>query len=134
MDGERAESGHGEWRGRSHVRAAMLVTAAGALLALATIVLGFVTDISPQGAIALAMVATLSTLGGMLGVIVPDPWAAWRRGFAQGCKAAETYQTHRLPSETAGKPTQDTAGEHVVIDLPVRYGTVAEGRSRHNRY
>lgn len=78
---------------------AALNTAVGIALTSATVVLSALGDISTQQAIAMALVATLTTIGGMIGRVVPDAWIAWRRGFRRGCEAAMTCHTYRLSAD-----------------------------------
>lgn len=61
---------------------------AGTLLDAATVIVCSLDAVSVQQAIAMALPAGLLTAGGMIALLVPDPWAAWRRGFRQGCEAA----------------------------------------------
>src|SRR5215469_12270614 len=84
MGGRRPRLGGREWSGWPHVRPAALCAAVGGSLTLATVVVGLLNALSAQQVIALAVLATLATAGGMIGLIVPDAWAAWRRGFQEG--------------------------------------------------
>jgi hypothetical protein len=77
------------WR---RVRLAAWSTAVGVALSLVTITLSALNAVSTQQAIALAMPAVLITVGGIAGLIVPDAWIAWRRGFRHGCEAAMVIQ------------------------------------------
>jgi len=47
-------------------------------------VVGLLNATSATRVIALAVLATLATTGGMIGLAIPDAWAAWRRGFQEG--------------------------------------------------
>jgi hypothetical protein len=63
--------------------------------------------ISAQRAVALALPAGVTTIGGLINVRVPDSWAAWRRGFRQGCQASQLYQMPDVNSDIAalsGRP------------------------------
>jgi hypothetical protein len=87
MDGEPA------WRhpGRNCLTLApraFCCTVAGTLLDVATTIVCALNAVSAQQAIAMALPAGLITAGGMIALLVPDPWAAWRRGFQQGSAAA----------------------------------------------
>jgi len=77
------------WR---RVRLAAWGTAVGLALSLVTIGLSALNAVSTQQAIALAMPAVLITVAGLGGLIVPDAWIAWRRGFRHGCEAAMIIQ------------------------------------------
>lgn len=73
---------------------AFCCTVAGLALDAATVIVCTLNVVSIQQAIAIALPAALTTAAGMIGLLVPDPWAAWRRGFQHGCAAArcETCQ------------------------------------------
>jgi hypothetical protein len=59
--------------------------------------------ISAQQAIAMALPAVLTTVGGLIALTVPDAWAAWRRGFQHGCDAALRCEQHPLAVDLTGK-------------------------------
>jgi hypothetical protein len=61
------------------------------------------------------MLAMVTTVGGLIGMLVPDAWAAWRRGFRQGCEAATRCQTH-LPGKTVADATPPGPGEQAHAD------------------
>jgi hypothetical protein len=61
---------------------------AGTVLDVATVIVSGLNAVSAQQAIAMALPAGLITAGGVIAVLLPDPWAAWRRGFQHGCEAA----------------------------------------------
>ena len=86
-------------RSGPRVRLAVWVTGGGIALSLVAIALSAINAISTQQAIALALPTGLTTIGGMIGLIVPDAWFAWRRGFRCGCEAAWTSQGYRLPTD-----------------------------------
>jgi hypothetical protein len=67
---------------------AFYCVAAGLVLDVATVIVCACNVVSAQQAIAMALPAGLITAGGMIGLLLPDPWVAWRRGFQQGCAAA----------------------------------------------
>ncbi len=104
-------------------------TVAGALLTLLTIVLSLSNLISTQQAIALALPATVATLGGWISMTVPDAWIAWRRGFQQGCKVAMSCQPGPGFARPVGKPTAAGPAEQTVVDLAARYGSRAGSRT-----
>src|SRR5258708_810167 len=106
--------------GWAHLRPAMLYLVAGTLLTLVTIVLCLLNAISAQQAIALAMLATLATVGGLIGMIVPDAWVAWRRGFQRGCEVATSCQPHSQPGKIAADPTPPGPGDQADSDLLAR--------------
>lgn len=81
------------------VRLSVWLTIGGIVLSLVAVVLSALNAISTQQAIALALPAGLTTVGGMIGLMVPDAWNAWRRGFRCGCEAAWTSQSYRLPAD-----------------------------------
>jgi hypothetical protein len=154
MGGRRPRLGGREWFGWSHVRAAALCAAAGGSLTLATVVLGLFNKLSAQQLIALAVLATLA-VAGWIGLVIPDAWAAWRRGFQQGFKLAmnrqaqrtqSNYRPHRTPKSGAvDKPepiaddTPDSVApdepsadsEHVIVPLLARRFRSSHGKSRH---
>jgi hypothetical protein len=77
--------------GRAHLAVApraFCCVVAGLVLDAVTVVVCLLNVISVQQAIAMALPAALTTAGGVIGSLVPDPWTAWRRGFQQGCAAA----------------------------------------------
>jgi len=90
---------------------AALNTAVGIALTAATVGLLALDAISTQQAIALAVPAVLTTVGGMAGLIVLDAWTAWRRGFRHGCEAAMSSQrpARLLRAEDAGNELADSA-------------------------
>ena len=112
MGGRRPRLGGREWSGWPHVRPAALCVAVGVCLTLATVVVGLLNALSAQQVIALAVLATLATAGGMLGLIVPDAWAAWRRGFQEGFRLAMNRQAQRRQSNNrARRMRRSVAGD-----------------------
>jgi hypothetical protein len=156
MGGRRPRLGGREWFGWSHVRPAALCAATGGSLTLATVVLGLFNKLSAQQLIALAVLATLATAG-WIGLVIPDAWAAWRRGFQQGFKLAmnreaqrtqSTYRGHRTrkslavdrPEPVAGDQPESVARgeasgdtEHVIVPLPARRFRSSPGKSSWHR-
>ena len=78
------------------MRPAAMYMAAGTLLTLLTISLGIANAISAQQTIALALLATVAILRGVMRKIVPDAWMAWRQGFQHGCEVAIRCQASQL--------------------------------------
>jgi hypothetical protein len=136
-------NGGTRWRMRTEVlrwpdiRPAAMYLATGTSLTLGTMVLCISNSISAQQAIALALLAVMTTLGGWIGLIVPDAWIAWRRGFQQGCKAAMGSQAPH-PAAPAADPAAHAAadtippgsGEPTVTELLPRGGTRSGRRTQ----
>ena len=132
MDGElrsqqlgRAVAG---WR---RVRLAAWSTALGLALSSVTITLSALNAVSTQQAIAIAMPAVLSTVGGMVGLIVPDAWIAWRRGFRHGCEAAMISQpaAYYLRADDAGSRMRQVRLARLTPYPAPRYCAVCGARS-----
>ena len=80
-------------------------TVVGITTVVITVILSATNQVSPQQAIAMALSAGVTAMGGMLGLFIPDPWTAWRRGFRQGCEAALRSQSDDQHGDiTAQKP------------------------------
>lgn len=69
-------------------RLAAWCTVVGMTAVVITVILCITDSVSPQRAIAMALAAGVTVFGGLLALVVPDPWTAWRRGFRHGCEAA----------------------------------------------
>jgi len=80
--------------------------ALGIVLSSATVILSAVNVLSVQQTIAMALVATLTTLGGLIAWIVPDAWIAWRRGFRQGCAVASHSRRTSEAAKARRRPGQ----------------------------
>lgn len=80
-------------------RLAAWCTAVGITAVVITVIVSATNAVSAQQAIAMALSAGGTTLGGLLGLIVPDAWTAWRRGFRQGCEAAMRCQSDSLATD-----------------------------------
>jgi len=121
--------------GWHHFRPAVLSMFVGVLLTVVTMVLCFLNHISILRAIALAMLAMVATVGGLIGMLVPDAWAAWRRGFEQGCEAATRYQMQRLPGNFVADATPPGPGEQVQADSvrPLREASWPPGSAGRGR-
>jgi hypothetical protein len=121
--------GGSRWRMRAqrwhwpHIRSAAMYLATGTFLTLVTMVLCISNSISAQQAIALALIAVMTTLGGWIGLIVPDAWIAWRRGFQQGCKAAMGSEAPHPTAQAAAEKGPRGSGESTVTELLARSGT-----------
>ena len=90
-------------------RPAAWYTGAGGALGLIAVTLSAVNAISAQQAVALALPADVTIIFGLIKVHVPDSWAAWRRGFQQGCQACKLCQMRNANSGLAvlsGRPRQ----------------------------
>lgn len=80
-------------------RQALWYTVAGSAVTLVTVILSALDAVSPQQAIAMALPSAVITVGGLIGMTVPDAWTAWRRGFRQGCEAAMRCQPDGLTAD-----------------------------------
>ena len=116
---------HGERHGRRHIRPATVFLSVGGLLTLATMGLCISNRVSTLEAIALALAATVTTLGGWIGLLIPDALAAWRRGFRQGCMVALEYQASDPPDNVPPSSSDST-----VTDLLARSGPRHGRRTR----
>jgi len=116
---------HGERHGRRHIRPATVFLSVGGLVTLATIGLCISNRVSTLQAIALALASTVTTLGGWIGLLIPDALAAWRRGFKQGCMVALEYHASGPPDTSPLSP-----GESTVTDLRGRSGPRHGRRTR----
>jgi hypothetical protein len=95
-------------------RLAVWDMALGVVLSSATVILSALSVISILQAIAMALAATLTTLGGLIAWIVPDAWIAWRRGFRQGCEAAVISDSQRMPADLSASGLWDVRLARVV--------------------
>jgi hypothetical protein len=124
------------WRRRAdgrhwpRIRPAAIFASAGTLLTLLTIVLGSSDEISATQAIALALVALVTTLGGVIRMIVPDTWIAWRRGFQRGCEVATSEEASPLASKTAADTIPPGSADATVTNLVARSGERSSKRIR----
>ncbi len=107
--------------------------ATGSSLTLGTMVLCISNSISAQQAIALALLAVMTTLGGWIGLIVPDAWIAWRRGFQQGCQAAMSSQAPHPAARTAADTIPASTEDPTVTELLARSGTRSGRRTQSRR-
>jgi|ERR1700722_1361469 len=73
-------------------KSAIFCLSTGTVLGLAAVLLSGFNRVSPQQAVAMALPALMLTIGGMLWILVPDSWTAWRRGFRQGCQVGMRVQ------------------------------------------
>jgi hypothetical protein len=101
------------WRVASwlHARPAILGTFTGAALGLSTVILSAINAISAQQAIAMALPSIVALVGGLLHMIILDPWTAWQRGFQQGCQASAPCRLRVLDGGAAPVPGRDDVAE-----------------------
>jgi hypothetical protein len=116
---------HGERHGRRHIRPATVFLSVGGLMTLATMGLCISNRVSTLQAIALALASTVTTLGGWIGLLIPDALAAWRRGFKQGCMVVLEYQSSGPPDNIPPGSSEST-----VTDLLARSGPRHGRRTR----
>jgi hypothetical protein len=90
-----------------HTRPEILGTYAGAALGLSTVMLSAINAISAQQAIAMALPATVTTVGGLIYMLVRDSRTAWQRGFQQGCQAGIPCRLRGLDADAAAVPRRD---------------------------
>jgi hypothetical protein len=74
----------------------------------------FSNAVTTRQAIALALPAAVITLRGWIGIIVPDALNAWRRGFREGCLAAQMADPPAAPTARQIPPNR---GDGVVADM-----------------
>lgn len=84
-------------------RLAAWCTVVGTTTVVITVILSASNAVSAQQAIAMALPAGVTALGGLLGLIIPDPWTAWRRGFRQGCETALRCQQDDQDADSADR-------------------------------
>jgi hypothetical protein len=111
-------------RSRPRVRVVVWIMAVGIALSLVTVALSALNAITIQQAIAMALPATVTTIGGMIGLVVPDAWIAWRRGFRSGCETAWTCQTYRLTPDVTANALREIRVARVVSYPGTRYCNV----------
>lgn len=95
--------------------------AGGLVLDGATVIVGALNAVSVQQAIAMGLPAALTTAAGMIGLLIPDPLTAWRRGFQHGCAAAAKYES----CQGAARASSQSARQVLSSAL---FGTHAPGR------
>jgi uncharacterized membrane protein len=88
-------------------RLAAWCTVVGITTVVITVIVCATNAVSAQQAIAMALSAGVTALSGLLGLIVPDAWTAWRRGFRQGCEAAMRCQSDSLDTTTNTKTRRE---------------------------
>jgi hypothetical protein len=94
-----------------HARPALLGTFAGGALGVSTIILSAINAISAQQAIAMALPAIITLVGGLLYMMVHDPWIAWQRGFQQGYQASMSCRMSGLDPGVSAAPGPDGVPE-----------------------
>jgi hypothetical protein len=67
--------------------------------AVITVVLCAANAVSAQQAIAMALLAGTTAIGGLVCAVIPDAWTAWRRGFQHGYEAALRFNSSGLDAE-----------------------------------
>jgi hypothetical protein len=127
MDGGPPWRRHRERCGWPHIRSAAGFMAVGAFLTVLTMALCFSNAVSTKDAIALALPAAVITLRGWIGIIVPDAFIAWRKGFQEGCKAAQMADPSAMPAASQVPPN---TGEAAVADLFGRWRPRGGRRTR----
>lgn len=90
--------------------------AIGLVMAALTVLLSVANAISVQQAVALALVSAVTAIAGVTGVLVPDVYTAWRRGFRLGCET--TLRAHA----DDGSPADSDADSHPGSDADSRPG------------
>jgi hypothetical protein len=80
---------------------------AGITTVVITVILSAINAVSAQQAVAMALPAGLTALAGLLGMMIPDAWTAWRRGFREGCEAARRCQPGGLGSDFTTKSRRE---------------------------
>ncbi|SRR5258708_3741879 len=121
---------HGERHGRHGIRPAMVYLSLGGLLTFVTMGLCISNSVNTLQAIALGLASTVTTLGGWIGMLIPDALVAWRRGFKQGCKVALECQASGLPVEAPTDKAAPSSSESTVTDLLARSGPRHGRRNR----
>jgi len=96
-------------------RLAVWVTIAGSVLGAADVSLSAVNAVSAQQSMAMALPAGVAIVGGMVGFMVPDAWAAWRRGFLHGCEAGQLINGHA--ADIGAKAVREVLLGHRAEDL-----------------
>ena len=77
-------------------RLAVWDTVLGVILSSATVTLSALSVISVQQSIAMALAATLTTLGGLIAWTVPDAWVAWRRFLQRRSRPIPVWQLRKF--------------------------------------
>jgi hypothetical protein len=93
----------------------------GGVVTLVTMSLCISNNVTTLQAIALALAATVTTLGGWIGLLIPDALAAWRRGFKQGCMVALEYQESGPPDNVPPSSSESTVTDLLAHSGP-RHG------------
>jgi hypothetical protein len=94
-------------RSWAHKRAATACTTVGLVTSLITVIVCAMNVIHGSLSFALAVPACLTSVGGLLGLIIPDAWTAWRRGFQQGWQTAMQAQPDGLGSDIPAKARRE---------------------------
>ena len=83
------------------VQPAAVCTCFGGILVLITSILGAFTHLDVHRLIALAVLAIVITISGLISMLIPNAGVAWRRGFEQGCRAGSLAERE---GPSAGTP------------------------------
>jgi uncharacterized membrane protein len=94
-------------RSSSRTRLAPWCAALGVGLSLITVIVSALDAISAQQAIAMALPAGMTTLGGLIAMTVPDAWVAWRRGFQHGYETAARSEPLSLAVDVTSKDLRE---------------------------
>jgi hypothetical protein len=92
-------------------RIAVGCTAVGITTTVTTVIVCVADEVSPQQAVALALFSVVTLTGGLLGMFIPDPWTAWRRGFRQGCEARMKCELDELGDDCTTPKSRREPGQ-----------------------
>jgi uncharacterized membrane protein len=92
-------------------RLAVWCTVVGITTVVTTVVVCITNSVSTQQAVAMALLAVMTSLGGLLALMIPDPWTAWRRGFRQGCETALNCQQDDQSADATTPRTRRKRGK-----------------------
>jgi hypothetical protein len=90
-------------RSSSRTRLAPWCVALGAVLSSITVIVSALNAVSAQQAIAMALPAGMTIIGGLIAMTVPDAWVAWRRGFQHGYETAARSEPLSLGVDAPAK-------------------------------
>jgi uncharacterized membrane protein len=90
-------------RSKPRTRLAPWCAAVGAVLSLITVIVSALDAISAQQAIAMALPSGMTTVFGLIAMMLPDAWVAWRRGFRHGYETAAKSEPISLAVERSAK-------------------------------
>jgi hypothetical protein len=128
MDGGPPWRRHRERCGWPDIGPAGVYVTVGGFLTVLTMTLCFSNAVTTKQAIALALPAAVITLRGWIGIIiVPDTFAAWRKGFREGCRAAQMADSSATAAASQIPPNP---GDAAVTDLVARWKPRTGRRTR----